>query len=67
LENKLNQSWQGGFLGGSLSKLCPTARHPFKMVIVTQYRYFLGELKAMIPLLFPDNSTMHVAVQFGSK
>jgi hypothetical protein len=25
-----------------------------------------GELKAMIPLLFPDNSTMHVAVQFGS-
>jgi hypothetical protein len=26
-----------------------------------------GELKAMIPLLFPDNSTMHVAVQFGSK
>jgi len=26
-----------------------------------------GELKAIIPLLFPDNSTMHIAVQFGSK
>jgi hypothetical protein len=39
---KINQTWQGWSLGGSLSKLCPTARPPFKMAAVTKNRNFFN-------------------------
>jgi hypothetical protein len=39
---KLNQTWQGWSLGGSLSKLCLTASPPFKMAAVTKNRHFFN-------------------------
>jgi hypothetical protein len=59
------QDWFNLFSKEKLYDLRSTDNGHYVMAKLTWPK--AGELKAMIPLLFPDNSTMHVSVQFGSK